>query len=315
MDDDKPVLDQTFDNGSSSNRTSIPPRPPLPECLKNSSQLGSGTSVRTVSYNPFDEDGDEFTAVDNKNITNFTSINNHQDSNQQSTVISEPKEFYPEFLNPFGDEFDDNCKQVASKFENVFSKNPFDSDIDDDLNVHDSNSQLNQTHNSFDTKEQISDNFIPSSDVYSNASKIENQLTVGLEHNYDPSPFDSSPKHTFNRITSFASSADCRFGKISDAKLLDYKQNLNTDSASLFSCEDSTVADNRYSLSNTKRTITKRPAPPIPIQEKRKVRADTDFDHLPYSELHKKLYNIHRQTAQVVLETKQLQSRIKDGML
>nr|CAH8819313.1 unnamed protein product [Trichobilharzia regenti] len=62
----------------------------------------------------------------------------------------------------------------------------------------------------------------------------------------------------------------------------------------------------------TRSTTTKRPAPPIPVLCWREVRSDRRSDFVPYSELHRKLYEINNELSKLELQARSIQTRIKE---
>ncbi|KAF6777946.1 hypothetical protein AHF37_02764 [Paragonimus kellicotti] len=67
----------------------------------------------------------------------------------------------------------------------------------------------------------------------------------------------------------------------------------------------------RYGNQETKSLILKRQAPPLPVYDKRTIKADPSDSYVDYAELHEKLYDTNKLINEIELEACKIQQDIQ----
>lgn len=250
-----------------------PSRPPLPDVLSNNASSEMNSVLKTEA----------------KKVADIEHHRNNSDPRHQNIV------FYPSALNPFED---DSPHDVNSQHECTYKPyNPF----DDDLSASDSE-EINNTSDS--DHSNISSISNPPS-LVSTPINFRNRYTE--QNNQTFSVEKLVPDESINPRTAHSSIYDL-------SSLLAYGS-LNKAQSSSLSSDAIQSSKSPLDGSNAKITRsvnTKGPAPPIPVLSRHDIRRDRQSNFIPYTELHKQLYDINNELSNLELSAREIQTSIRE---
>ncbi|CAH8647937.1 unnamed protein product [Schistosoma guineensis] len=202
---------------------------------------------------------------------------------------------YPAALNPFED---DSLRDPSSQHECTYKPyNPF----DDDLSALDSEEINNISDSDHSDILSLSN---PPSLVFTPSNHINKYME---QSNQKFSKEKLVADESVNLQTPHSSIYDL-------SSLLAYGSLNKAQSFSLSSdTKQSSKSPLNGSTAKISRSVnTKGPAPPIPVLCRRDVRRDQQSDFIPYTELHRQLYDINNELSNLELSARKIQTSIKE---
>ncbi|CAH8676184.1 unnamed protein product [Schistosoma haematobium] len=263
----------TVSNGKSQPTCKPPSRPPLPDVLSNNASPELNSVLKIKA----------------KISADIEQRKNNSNSKHHNIVS------YPAALNPFED---DSLCDPSSQHECTYKPyNPF----DDDLSALDSE-EINNISDS-DHSNVLSISNPPS--LVSTPSNHINKYMGQSNQNFSMEKLVAD--ESVNLRTARSSIYDL-------SSLLAYGS-LNKAQSSSLSSDTKQSSKSPLNGSNAKisRSVnTKGPAPPIPVLCRRDVRRDQQSDFIPYTELHRQLYDINNELSNLELSARKIQTSIKE---
>ncbi|CAH8638389.1 unnamed protein product [Schistosoma intercalatum] len=263
----------TVSNGKSQPTCKPPSRPPLPDVLSNNASPELNSVLKIKA----------------KISADIEQRKNNSNSKHHNIVS------YPAALNPFED---DSLRDPNSQHECTYKPyNPF----DDDLSALDSE-EINNISDS-DHSDILSISNPPS--LVSTPSNHINKYMEQSNQNFSMEKLVAN--ESVNLRTAHSSIYDL-------SSLLAYGS-LNKAQSSSLSSDAKQSSKSPLNESNAKisRSVnTKGPAPPIPVLCRRDVRRDQQSDFIPYTELHRQLYDINNELSNLELSARKIQTSIKE---
>ncbi|CAI2736188.1 unnamed protein product [Schistosoma spindalis] len=195
---------------------------------------------------------------------------------------------YPADLNPFEDDSQHECTYKPY--------NPF----DDDLSTSDSG----EINNASDSDHSDILSILNSPSLVSTPSNHINNYMEQSNPNFSMKKL--VPDESANLPTAHSSIYDL-------SSLLAYGSLNKAQSSSLSSdAKQSSKSLNGSNAKISRSVNTKGPAPPIPVLCRRDVRRDRQSDFIPYTELHKQLYDINNELSNLELSARKIQTSIRE---
>ncbi|VDP57933.1 unnamed protein product [Schistosoma mattheei] len=263
----------TVSNRKSQPTCKPPSRPPLPDVLSNNASPELNSVLKIKA----------------KISADIEQRKNNANSKHHNIVS------YPAALNPFED---DSLRDPNSQHECTYKPyNPF----DDDLSALDSE-EINNISDS-DHSDILSISNPPS--LVSTPSNHINKYMEQSNQNFSMEKLVAD--ESVNLRTAHSSIYDL-------SSLLAYGS-LNKAQSSSLSSDAKQSSKSPLNGSNAKisRSVnTKGPAPPIPVLCRRDVRRDQQSDFIPYTELHRQLYDINNELSNLELSARKIQTSIKE---
>ncbi|CAH8659741.1 unnamed protein product [Schistosoma bovis] len=262
----------TVSNGKSQPTCKPPSRPPLPDVLSNNASPELNSVLKIKA----------------KISADIEQRKNNSNSKHHNIVS------YPAALNPFED---DSLCDPSSQHECTYKPyNPFDDDLSaldsEEINISDS-----------DHSNVLSISNPPS--LVSTPSNHINKYMGQSNQNFSMEKLVAD--ESVNLRTAHSSIYDL-------SSLLAYGS-LNKAQSSSLSSDTKQSSKSPLNGSNAKisRSVnTKGPAPPIPVLCRRDVRRDQQSDFIPYTELHRQLYDINNELSNLELSAREIQTSIKE---
>lgn len=263
----------TVSNGKSQPTCKPPSRPPLPDVLSNNASPELNSVLKIKA----------------KISADIEQRKNNSNSKHHNIVS------YPAALNPFED---DSLCDPSSQHECTYKPyNPFDDDLSaldsEEINISDS-----------DHSNVLSISNPPS--LVSTPSNHINKYMGQSNQNFSMEKLVAD--ESVNLRTAHSSIYDL-------SSLLAYGS-LNKAQSSSLSSDTKQSSKSPLNGSNAKisRSVnTKGPAPPIPVLCRRDVRRDQQSDFIPYTELHRQLYDINNELSNLELSAREIQTSIKES--
>ncbi|CAH8658895.1 unnamed protein product [Schistosoma margrebowiei] len=263
----------TVSNGKSQPTCKPPSRPPLPDVLSNNASPELNSVLKIKA----------------KISADIEQRKNNSNSKHHNIVS------YPAALNPFED---DSLRDPNSQYECTYKPyNPF----DDDLSALDSE-EINNISDS-----EHSD-ILSMSNPPSLVSTPSNHINKYMEQ--------SSQNFSMEKLVADESvNLRTAHSSIYDLSSLLAYGSLNKAQSSSLSSDAKQSSKSPLNGSNAKisRSVnTKGPAPPIPVLCRRDVRRDQQSDFIPYTELHRQLYDINNELSNLELSARKIQTSIRE---